>query len=122
MSTISMREIENRYDSGEGRHWFDTDTMKFFRTRLPAYGYEGVAGVFFTSSEKPPHGKRMHSVRQLVGPGDIDTRGDFCCMTQSRATRLAQKLASGELKFIPGDTHPETYERITEEVKGGVYV
>lgn len=93
---VAMSDIEDTYSPGIRRHWFDRDTMRFFRTRLPYSGIQGPGGTFFTSSEQPPHGRRMHSVRQLVGPGDIDTRGKFCSLTAAKARTIATRLAKGE--------------------------
>lgn len=94
MSTVPMRAIIAVYHPGEGRHWFDDDTMKFFGTKLPQYGYHGPGGTYFVTSEKPPHGTRMYSVRQLVGPGDLDTIGEFCSMTSAAARILARRCAA----------------------------
>lgn len=93
---VAMSDIEDTYSPGIGRHWFDRGARRFFRTRLPAYGIQGPGGTFFTSSEQPPHGRRWHSVRQLVGPGDINTRGEFCTLTPGRAKAVAARLAKGE--------------------------
>ena len=79
-----------------GSHWFDEDTMRFFRTRLSGTVYQGPGGIYFVTSEKPPHGPRAHSVRQYR-PADrkIDTVGEFCSMTRSQAIALAKRSALG---------------------------
>lgn len=96
-----MSEIRARYNPGEGRHFFDRSTMRFFRSKLPASGYEGPGGVFFVTSEQfapssgPAHPRR-YTVRQLVKEGDIDTIGDFNKMTADAARAMAKRLAAGE--------------------------
>ena len=97
---IGMDEIEKAYEPGIGRHWFDRDTMRFFKCRLPQYGYKGAGGVFFTSSEQRPGGVRLYSVRRLVGPGKIATHGDFNAYTKGVADRMARKLAAGEAEAV----------------------
>lgn len=57
-----------------GHHFFDPDTMRFFRSRI-ASGMQG--GRFFVTSEKPPHGPRHYTVRFAKKSGDVQTVGDF---------------------------------------------
>lgn len=74
-------------------HWFDDETMRFFRTRISASAVRRThAGLLFVTSEKKdPHMPRRYSVRMahwwlrhdgrwVVG---IKTIGDF----QAYATR-----------------------------------
>jgi len=94
IETISIADIERDYSPGVDRHWFDADTLRFFKSRLASYGYRGPGGTFFVSSEKPPHGPRAYTVRQLVGPGKIKTVGEFCeIKTRATADRRAKALA-----------------------------
>jgi hypothetical protein len=95
-----MQEIESLYSPGIGRHWFDADTMRFFRSRLADVGYQASDGrVYFVSSEKGPHSKRAYTVRCLTGPkGDIKTVGEFQAFgTSATATRYAKGYASGNI-------------------------
>jgi hypothetical protein len=85
-----MKEVQEIY--GEG-HWFERGAMKFFGTKLPSYAHKGLGGVYFVTSEQPPHGARAFSVRKLVGPGKIDTIGEFCSMTKAKADLMARRLA-----------------------------
>jgi hypothetical protein len=95
LTRVTMAEIRREYDPGEGRHWFDRGTMSFFGTRLPRTGRRGPGGTYFVTSEQPPHGDRRWSVRKLVGPGEIETVGEFCAMTKAQAEMLAKRLAQG---------------------------
>ena len=91
MLEITIQEIERRYSPGIGRHWFEPSTMRFFKSRLAELGYEGPCGVFFVSSEKGPHGVRAFSVRQLAGPGRINTIGEFQAYGTSKAAHRAAR-------------------------------
>lgn len=95
---VPMHEIKRLYGPGEGRHWFDTDTMRFFRCRLPDGGYQASNGrIYFVTSEKGPDGIRAYSVRCLKEPrGTIETIGSFQQYrsrsgANSAALRLAQQ-------------------------------
>lgn len=96
---IPMSEIIDRYNPGPGRHWFDADTKRFFRSRLPQYGFEGHGGVFFVSSEQfvgsdRVPAKRRYTVRQLAD-GNIKTIGEFNVLSKSGANTLARRCAEG---------------------------
>ena len=58
-----------------GRHWFEPDTLEFFESIMES---EIIAGRFFITSEKLPHGDRMFSVREAHEDGHISTVGTFC--------------------------------------------
>ena len=68
IETIPIAEIKRLYNPGIGRHWFDRDSMTFFRTELPQQGYSGPGGIYFVTSEKfiGPAPSR-YTVRRLVG-------------------------------------------------------
>jgi hypothetical protein len=95
-----MQEIEKLYSPGIGRHWFDADTMRFFRSRLADFGYQSGDGhIYFVTSEKGPHMKRAYTVRCLTGPkGNINTVGEFQSFGASgTATKYAKGYASGNI-------------------------
>lgn len=97
MNALSLQEIERLYDPGIGRHWFDVDTMRFFKCRLAEVGYQREDGaVFFVSSEKGPS-VRAYTVRKLTGPkGSIETVGEFQAYGNGRtADRAARAYAEG---------------------------
>ena len=75
---VCIREIRETYDPGPGRHWFDPDTMRFFKTRMGRWGYRGPGGTYFVTSEQGPGMPRLYTVRRLAGPGRIETVGEFC--------------------------------------------
>ena len=95
LEVVEMETIERYYKPGHGRHWFDKDTMKFFGTRLPQTGYNGEGGLYFVSSEKPPHGPRRYTVRWVVKPGKIETVGPLAEWSRTHAHAIAKQLAAG---------------------------
>ena len=78
-----------RHVSETGSHWFDRDTMRFFRSRVGLYAYQDAQYadvVYFVSSERSPFGGRRYSVRRAnIETGTVETVGDFQAYT-SRAT------------------------------------
>lgn len=53
-----------------GSHWFDPGTMRFFRSRLHGEPIHGPNGIYFVTSEVPPHSGRMYTVRGF-DPGAV---------------------------------------------------
>jgi hypothetical protein len=90
-----------------GSHWWDPDTMRFFGTRMVGPVFNGPAGVFFATSEKPPHGPRGYTVRQFAPDTcDIGTVGEVCGY-KSRTTAInAARRASGGGDYGNADFHP----------------
>jgi hypothetical protein len=102
---IPMSEIRARYNPGEGRHWFDRSSMRFFLSRLPKAGYEGPGGVFFVSSEQfvgsQGASPRRFTVRQLTTEQSIETVGEFNELDRAEATRLAKQYAAVGVPTTP---------------------
>ena len=104
MDYLTIDEIEVMYSPGSGRHWFDADTLRFFRGRLAQGGYRAADGsVYFVSSEQN-HGMgapypRLYTVRRLTGPkGDVQTVGEFQSFNSAAtATKYAKGYASGNI-------------------------
>jgi hypothetical protein len=77
-----------------GSHWFDPDTMRYFKCRLSGEVYQGPGGIYFVSSEQGPHGPRKCTVRRFTPEtADIDTAGEFNSMSRAQAVREAKRLA-----------------------------
>ncbi len=86
-------EIEYRNRTDNTGHFFDTDTLRFFKSRIGAVRIKD--GVwFFITSEKPPHGPRAYSVRRMELDGAINTVGEFCSMSKYQANKLLNELTS----------------------------
>jgi len=86
MRTVSMDQVRRDHRG----HWFDPDTLRFFRSRVGDTAYESNDGRFrfFVSSERHEYrdprtyelhrAPRLFTVRvQRVKGGDIGTVGDF---------------------------------------------
>ncbi len=83
-------ETEHKNRNPQG-HFFDIDTMKFFKSRIGEVKIKDNVWYFITS-EKPPHGKRQYSVRKMGMDGGIETVGEFCSMTTYQAKKLLKEL------------------------------
>ena len=81
-----------------GSHWWDPDTMRSFGCRICGPAWNGPGGVYFVSSEKPPHGPREYTIRQfLPDTADIRTAGAFMeCATRATAISRARRLAGAD--------------------------
>jgi hypothetical protein len=96
-----------------GSHWFDPSTMRFFGTKVCPSVYQGRCGVFFVTSEQPPHGRRGWTVRKFTPPDDIDTVGDLCeYPSQDEAEEAAMKAAAGESLEAEVEETEEEYEKV----------
>ena len=95
LTSVPIDQIIKEYEPGPRRHWFDSETLNFFNSRLPHCGFRASNGsVLFVSSEKPPSGRRAYTVRRLECPGCIETVGDFgAYKTNAQATAAAKRLA-----------------------------
>ena len=89
-----------RANHAKGGHWFDRETLRFFRSRVLPTLYKGQGGIFFVSSEKCTHlyGKpelRRFTVRQFhPADADVSTVGEFNKLSRAQAIRLAQQVAN----------------------------
>lgn len=72
--------------TNHGSHWRDRDAMRFFGTRAGEQVYQGTGGVYFVTSEQPPHGPRKCSVRQFDPESNSTAR--------KRAAALADAVSS----------------------------
>lgn len=80
-----------RANKKAGQHWFDEDTMRFFKSDFGKL----YSNKYFISSEKSPHNPRRWSIRKVNWKtGDVDTVGEFQQFsTQASAKRyLREKM------------------------------
>ncbi len=104
-SPFSYLEQVQNSNRESGHHWFDPDTMRFFSTRICT---ELVKGVYFITSEKPPHSPRAYSIREVYNEdGHIRTVGETCQYTSLSDARHALKDIAG-LKFLYNIPNPCT--------------
>lgn len=71
-----------------GQHYFDADTMRFFRSRVMPHVYGGR--IFVTSEQNGYDHPRAWSVREAMPDGSIETIGEF----QEYATGSQAKTAA----------------------------
>ena len=94
MKKIPMTEIRQAYErDNPGGHWFSSDTMRFFRTVLPQYGWLAYGSYWFVTSEVNPSGKKAFSVRRL-SRGNVQTVGEFHSFARSHdaTKRLKEEI------------------------------
>ena len=100
----SMATIRNAHRG----HWFDRDTLRFFRSRISEEVYQGPGGVFFVSSEQFTSGNysepRRYTVRRFVETdGSIDSATEFNVLGRAQAHRQAKALAAGTQECLCSD-------------------
>jgi len=98
MWTIDRIQQTNRE---RGFHFFDSSTMRFFRSRVMAQTFEGKHAVYFVTSEQFVGSEctapRKYSVRSFnPESGDIRTVQPFNELTCSKALRIARDLAQDQ--------------------------
>jgi hypothetical protein len=97
MKSIRFSEVRDFYQRNQpDGHWFDRDSMRFFKTKLPSVAYETTAGVLFVTSEVDPSGVKAYTVRRQKVNGGITTVGDFHCFTTAAAARAEIKRLDKE--------------------------
>lgn len=98
----SLEDLKRHYYRKTKGHWFDKDTMRFFRSRLSDRLHFGAESIFFVSSEQGPSGVRLYSVRKYTpSSGNIDTVGEF---QQYHTSSSAQRAAEREAQIERGET------------------
>jgi hypothetical protein len=90
---MSVTEIQAAAKA-RGSHFFDRETMRFFRSRILPEIYKGSGGVYFVTSEQGPNGLRRFTIRKFDPvTADIEAFGPFYKLTRERAQRLARIAA-----------------------------
>lgn len=89
----TLSDVRNA-NRDSGRHFFDPDTLHFFKSKVDGSLYGGRC---FVTSEKPPQGVRGYTVRYANDDASIDTIGEFMGHpTLDAARRAAKRLVRGE--------------------------
>jgi len=90
--TITSIKLANR---ARGHHFFDADTMRFFRSRI---GQTVHGGRYFVTSEQfDARSPRLYTIRRAAADGSISDVGGFQGYTSSAsAVRAIQKLIRSE--------------------------
>jgi hypothetical protein len=92
MSFIKVDEIRQA-NAAHGHHFFEPDTMRFFRSRVLAGVY---GGRYFVTSERAPGAARRYTVRRADEYGAISTAGEGfrAYATAAEARAVAAVLAA----------------------------
>ena len=82
-----------------GFHFFDRDSMRFFRSRVIPTVYAGPGGVFFVTSEQfDEKSTRNFTVRKFdPKTGGVDTLGEFNKSSRADALRAARNAAKSSI-------------------------
>jgi hypothetical protein len=104
----SMADVV-RFNEETGHHFFEPDTLRFFRSRI---GETLYGRRFFTTSEKGPDMVRAYSVR-FIGPdshiGDVGGFQSFD--TSAKARRVAAACADAGARItVIHDPYPDVNE------------
>lgn len=73
---LSMQAVK-RANTEAGFHWFEPDSMRFFKSRVGDRVIPLDDGCLFVSSEKAPYEQRKYSVRRAYDDGHVETVGEF---------------------------------------------
>ena len=96
----SIQDLQRDYQSNTKGHWFDPDTLRFFKSRFSEELFYQPQDnlIYFISSEKGPDDKRAYSVRSYnVLTRDIETVQDFQGFnTLNSAKNYCKKLISNQ--------------------------
>ena len=79
VTRVTAASIRARYrELNPSGHWFDKDTMRFFKTEMPAHGYLDLDGsVWFITGETNPSNEKRYTIRRMDLLGDMHTEGGF---------------------------------------------
>lgn len=104
----SIEDLKRDYERTSQGHWFDKDTMRFFKTRLTSnFKMLSETSYAFVTTEKNPSGERAASIRIATIESNtekfcgynikINTFGDFHSLSLKNAIKIMNNL-NGEPK------------------------
>lgn len=79
----TISEVERLHNG----HWFDTNTMRYFKCRIDRNRYLSKNRMFI-SSEKYQDESRKYTVRYVAYDGSIETLGEFNVLSKYYAEKL----------------------------------
>jgi hypothetical protein len=92
----SIRDIRER-NRRSGRHFFDADTLRFFRSRILPTVHVGTTRAFFVTSEQyDDDAPRRYTVRFCDPDGDCGTIDTFQGHPTARAAQDAARAAAAQ--------------------------
>ena len=115
MTYANLREVLDANDAA-GQHFFDTDTMEFFNSKLES---DIIDGRFFITSERFDFNTpKQYTIRAAQDDGAIVTLGDFGQYETLDDARdvLAGGMIDERLKYLRGEIEAEriSYGEIEE--------
>ena len=96
----TMMNTIKTHAKAAGSHWFDADTMRFFKSRVLPKVYVTTKGLAFVTSEQGPDMKRAYSVR--VCTLDPWTIGNYPGTTLQGFSTAASARAFVNRQRVPG--------------------
>jgi hypothetical protein len=77
--------IEQIKTANAGHHFFDRDTMRFFRSRVSSRTYVGRDGrIYFVTSEQRRGAARRYTVRVTIDGTNINSVPEFQAFADAR--------------------------------------
>ena len=73
---VNISEVKNLAEKRHS-HFFDVDTMRFFKSRISDEAYKFGDKIYFITSESGPSGIRKWTTRYITKDGNIETFGKF---------------------------------------------
>jgi hypothetical protein len=94
----TIAEIQRR-NRDRGSHFFDADTLRFFRSRILPTVHVGATHAYFVTSERyDDDAPRLYTVRSCDVSGDCGTVGEFQgYQTSASAQRAAADAARADV-------------------------
>jgi len=91
----SLDDLKKHYYKNTKGHFFDDNTMRFFKSRISEDLMYSGALIYFVTSEQGPDDIRKYTVRSYnPKTSDIDTVGDFQqYSTMYQAKQTAKSLS-----------------------------
>lgn len=100
--------------AGHKGHWFDSDTLRLFSSRISSRVHPTPTGALFVSSETDGTNPRLYSVRRAIEtPNGVDivTVGEFQSFaTLAQAHGSAKRMASAEWRVVERNLFVEVTE------------
>lgn len=102
--TIPVARVVALYhERNPAGHWFDRDTMRFFKTRLPrtAVLLPASGAIYFITAETDPQRQTRYTVRCMTRDGHISTQGGFhCWRTRAQAVSALNESIAHALATV----------------------
>lgn len=109
----TLGEVE-RLNASAGQHFFDRETLAFFKSRI-CQDYELMFRRFFLTTEKDGSNPRRASIRFVEDDGSIQSVGDFQQFKSPAAAATALEKAIAEGVEVRNDPYPDVTDPTSPE-------